>query len=122
MTDLSSLEILLDDLNAPHLECDGATRIAYSRLMRAGFSPTAYMGTIHVEDRFFSPHFWIELEPGCLIDYKARMWLGSHPSVPHGVFLEGQYPLADYKGQKIQMGVMSEGLESILLAPFPDMK
>ncbi len=33
-----------------------------------------------------TPHFWVVLDDGWLVDLRLRMWLGDHDNIPHGVF------------------------------------
>lgn len=116
------LEALLCDLDVPQIECDGATRIAFSRLHQLGVSSRAFIGSISVGGQSFYPHLWLVVEGGIYVDYKARMWLGEHSNVPHGVFAPDDFPDASYKGEELELKPLSEGMQKILLAPFPDME
>jgi hypothetical protein len=50
-------------------------------------------------------HWWIELADGTTVDYRARMWGGSHPHIPHGVFLQKNFERVAYVGveQNVQV-------------------
>ena len=57
------------------LECDGMTRVITYLLSRAGVPHKTMLGTISVKGMGeFTPHYWIELVDGSIVDYKSRMW------------------------------------------------
>lgn len=74
-------------------ECDGMTRCVSTLLTREGVAHTIHAGQVfaHSINSHIPRHFWIEVAHGMLFDIKARMWLGEHESIPHGLF----YPTAE---------------------------
>jgi hypothetical protein len=66
----------------------------------------------------FSPHFWIDLPDGTRIDYRARMWLGDHDHIPHGVFDPQAFPWVTYDGETIELETLTPGLMALLLDGF----
>ncbi len=99
-----------------NLECDGLTRIFHTVLHRAGVEHTCMIGSIvHKESRKGSPlHFWIALPDGSYIDYRARMWVGDWPGVPHGIFNPQDYPLVLYEGTPVELEILSPTLFAVL--------
>ncbi len=53
------------------------------------------------------------------IDYRARMWLGETPDIPHGVFNPADYPRIYYEGSSMKLGLLPDVLFKILTCPFP---
>ncbi|MBS4161489.1 hypothetical protein GWP49_30920, partial [Klebsiella pneumoniae] len=49
-----------------------------------------------------TPHFWVVLDDGWLVDLRLRMWLGDHDNIPHGVFHPDNEPGLFYKGDPVQ--------------------
>ena len=77
----------LSPLESASLECDGFTLVASMLLEREGVPHQRRLGRVTVEGvGDIAHHYWIELRDGRLCDFKARMWLGDDPGVPHGVF------------------------------------
>jgi hypothetical protein len=77
----------LSPLESASLECDGFTLVASMLLEREGVPHQRRLGRVTVEGvGDIAYHYWIELRDGRLCDFKARMWLGDDPGVPHGVF------------------------------------
>lgn len=69
------------------LECDGVTRALSMLLARDGIQHEVHTGALVVTDvGCISYHWWIELAGWEICDARARMWLGTHERVPHGVF------------------------------------
>lgn len=87
------------------LECDGMTRVLSYVLMVNNIKHTVYQGSVEYEDDDIPLHFWIELSDGRTVDYRARMWLGDHKDVPHGVFKKSKFPKVKYQGKAIKMNV-----------------
>lgn len=69
-------------------ECDGMSRCVSTLLTRESIPHTIHAGEVlaHTTGGRISTHLWIELEKGVCFDLRARMWLGNHPSIPHGIF------------------------------------
>lgn len=95
--ELESALIYLDDCQ---LECDGMTYAVSYLLEDAGIEHQRLIGLAsgRAPGTTIFPHCWIELEPGLVIDYRLRMWLGDHEDVPHGVF-HNELNGIRYKGQ-----------------------
>ncbi len=85
---------VLDQLDRCALECDGMTCLISALLSRARIEHTVGVGGIlhRPSDRNVAPHLWINLADGWRVDYRARMWLGDRPEVPHGVFWPSDWP------------------------------
>jgi hypothetical protein len=84
------------------LECDGLTRVLAYLLQQAHIEHVVKIGNVSDTQTGakFAPHFWIDLPDGRRIDYRARMWLGDHEHIPHGVFEPDKYPV-NYDGQPV---------------------
>ena len=93
MTKPHELHLILRSLDERciMLECDGLTRIISYILQMAKVDHLVEIGALHTETVGEIPHFWIKLHDGYIIDYRARMWLGNNPKVPHGVFQSDDY-------------------------------
>jgi hypothetical protein len=91
---------VLDEFENCYLECDGLTTVISSLLTTAGIPHKVYVGRAACSGKRISPHLWVELENGTIIDYRLRMWLGSHPEIPHGVFNPSDYSSVEYVGQE----------------------
>lgn len=93
------LAAALTPLDSTDLECDGSTQAASTVLWAAGVAHTVHGGQIVHRATGTRPpiHFWIEID-GLTLDYRARMWLGTSPDVPHGLFRIADYPSVAYIG------------------------
>lgn len=93
------LAAALIPLDSTDLECDGSTQAASTVLWTAGVAHTVYGGQIVHRATGTRPpvHFWIEIS-SLTLDYRARMWLGTSPDVPHGLFRAADYPSVAYIG------------------------
>lgn len=102
--------------NAP-VECDGFTRIAHSVLTEVGIPHSCMQGQLVSAsgNEELPIHFWIKLNDGRVIDYRARMWLGDDAAVPHGVFKTDEYPNWRYLGTEITLPVFSATMIQLLL-------
>lgn len=82
------LDLILSELDDAPLQCNGVSFAVSAALNRAGILHRIYLG--HVQDKntrsIVTPHLWVALDDGWVIDYRLRMWLGDEDSVPHGVF------------------------------------
>lgn len=86
-------------VDALQLECDGLTRVLSTLMQRDGIDHRVLVGELEVIGIGTIPyHWWIELPDGTLCDFRARMWLGDHEDVPHGVFLPS--PSLKYRASK----------------------
>lgn len=85
-----SLSLWLDSLDSLSLECDGLTRVISALLLRESIDHQVHIGSLEVAAVGTIPHhWWINLPEGFICDYRARMWLGDGPAVPHGFVLPG---------------------------------
>lgn len=92
----------LERYDSCRLECDGLTRVLSYVLSNADIPHTVMLGEIidRLTDNSFSPHLWIELADGRVVDYRARMWLGEAEYIPHGIFnLQDQQ--VEYIGKEV---------------------
>lgn len=96
-----SLERMLEKYDSCRLECDGLTRVLHLLLDKQGIRHTVMGGGIHdeIDNDYFSPHFWIELGNGDIVDFRARMWLGDKDHIPHGIFDPDDFPNMTYDGR-----------------------
>lgn len=106
------IESILQEIEDAPVECDGFCLIASKRLLESGIKTRKFCGKINVRGRAIQ-HIWLQHEE-LIIDYRARMWLGS--SAPHGVFKEAQG--YDYTGEELDNPTISDFLEVALLTPF----
>ena len=106
---MEALKSTLRKYDKCQLECDGLTRVLHTVLVRLNYSHTVMVGSITLGLMRFSPHFWIELPDGRIVDYRARMWLGR--KAQHGIFKQS---LVVYAGEPIEWEPLSDALFNIL--------
>lgn len=108
-----SIESLTSAYDDCQLECDGLTRVLHTVLEREGVPHVVKLGRIEntKTGNAFSPHYWIELPSGEIVDYRARMWLG--PSAPHGIFNPNSTPV-EHKGREVNMPPLTSALFRVL--------
>lgn len=92
MSAATRLSDWLAPLDTCSLECDGMARCIATLLTRERIAHRIVIGELEVIGVGSIPlHFWIRLDApglaGHLIDFRARMWLGTDSHVPHGVFI-----------------------------------
>lgn len=81
----------LAQVDALPLECDGLTRVISTLMQREGIPHQVCIGKLSITKVGMIPlHWWIVLPDGLICDYRARMWLGNLPQVPHGLFAPSQ--------------------------------
>jgi hypothetical protein len=99
---------LLDSLDEANCECDGLTRLVTTVLQWHQIPHTVFKGSVRrkrpddTPDIVVAPHYWVQVGD-LFIDYRARMWLGTDGTVPHGVFVGAEYPTVEYAGEKVGM-------------------
>lgn len=93
------IEQWLSGLDALPLECDGMTRTISTLLERDGIPHTAYCGRLRDSSNPAKAviHWWIELDDGHILDFRARMWMGN--DAPHGAFIPD--PASRYEYVKV---------------------
>lgn len=68
------------------LECDGLTRVISMLMQREGLAHRVCIGALAIPGVGRIPyHWWIVMPDGQTCDFRARMWLGNAPQVPHGL-------------------------------------
>lgn len=87
------------------LECDGLTRVISFRLRELEVPHSIMVGAAFTGKRQVKPHWWIEMFDGRSVDYRARMWLGDEPLIPHGIFRRDDYPNVMYEGEEYRCRV-----------------
>ena len=112
------LTALLSHLEDKPVECDGMSSLVATVLHRNGIEYQGMCGQI-VPKHLGSPipHVWIE-GGGLVVDFRARMWMGDEPSVPHGVFAKSDHP-GLYRGNSVEIQPLPDFLFQILQVPFP---
>ena len=85
---LEWLEIELLGLEDCQVECNGMSWAISYLLDKAGIEHECLLGYVVSEhtDEAVTPHYWISLPGGWIIDFRLRLWLGDSNDVPHGVF------------------------------------
>src|SRR5579859_2152633 len=91
------------------LECDGMTSVIHTVLEERRIAHTVWVGAVTntLSGDIFAPHLWITVD-SLVIDYRARMWLGDNPDIPHGIFTLEEFPAISYKGEEISLPILSE--------------
>jgi hypothetical protein len=114
------LRELLNDLDAAPVECDGMCRLITTRLQNLGIPHQVMVGSVSLNDGSIPHHYWIMVGE-LTVDYRARMWLGDTPFVPHGIFRQDTCA-ARYEGIEIQMDPLHPIVFNELCRPNPDFK
>lgn len=85
---LEWLEIDLMGLEDCQVECNGMSWAISYLLGRAGVEHECMLGYVMSDhtNEAVTPHYWITLPGGWIIDLRLRLWLGDTDDVPHGVF------------------------------------
>jgi hypothetical protein len=112
---------LLEKYDACGLECDGLTRVLTTVLQEHSIPHVCVVGTLtYTGTNEGAPvHFWIDLPSGERIDYRARMWLGERPDVPHGIFDPADFPGVTYQGHPIPLEPLAPALFAVLTMDAP---
>lgn len=115
---MANLEKLLSNYEHCSLECDGLTRVIHYILNKEGIAHDVYLGAVidAKTEEGFSPHFWIVLSDGRIIDYRARMWLGNKTHIANGIFKPEKFPLTRYEGEKINLSVSDTVYYALLMS------
>ena len=117
---LNHLALLLNPYHRlSHLECDGLTNVIHRTLADERIEHTVYTGQVinTANDDTIDVHLWIDVEE-LRIDYRARMWLGNTPDIPHGVFFSANYPTISYQGNPIELRLLPRDVIRELIKPY----
>lgn len=81
------------------------SRVIHFLLSQAGVDHEIFAGAVVCPElgRSFDPHLWVQTADG-IIDFRAQMWLGDNPLVPHGFFAPENFG-CDYDGEAIDISV-----------------
>lgn len=116
--DALKLSSLLDPLDTAPVECDGMSSLVATLLTQQGIQYQGMAGAIQPAGHSgVIPHFWIEVGD-LVIDYRARMWLGDKPDIPHGVFIKADHAQR-YQGTPVQLDPLPDFIFQMLKMPFP---
>jgi hypothetical protein len=124
MIDLSfinHLHLLLNPYDKlHHLECDGLTHVIHRVLSDENIEHTIYTGRViySFNDEHIPIHYWIDID-NIRIDYRAKMWLGDAPDIPHGIFYPTDYPSISYQGSHTQLTLLPHIIIQEIINPYP---
>lgn len=110
----------LNDLDTAPVECDGMCRLITTRLQNLGIAHQVMVGSVSLNDGSIPHHYWIVVGE-LTVDYRARMWLGDSPFVPHGIFRQDTCA-ARYEGIEIQMDALHPSVFEMLRTPVEGFK
>lgn len=103
------------------LECDGLSQVLHKVLADACIKHSFCVGrvayrTASGEERLVKVHCWLEVaEGGLIVDYRLRLWLGSHPDVPHGIFNPDDYTNIKYVGKAVEVVIPNRAIFNALV-------
>lgn len=85
---LEWLEIDLMGLDDCQVECNGMSWAVSYLLDQSGIKHECMLGYVKSEHtgEAVTPHYWVALPGGWIIDLRLRLWLGDTDDVPHGLF------------------------------------
>jgi|TARA_A100001518_G_C1226854_1_gene77627 hypothetical protein len=108
ITTADHLSGLLADLDDANCECNGLTRLVTTTLHWHQIPHSVFKGEVRRKrtdggpDLVVAPHYWARVGD-LVIDYRARMWLGTDVDVPHGVFMAAEFPAVEYAGVEVDL-------------------
>ncbi len=113
---LEELECALLALDDAPVECDGMTYALSLLLTDAGIPHKACCGYVRDcrRNAVVSPHCWIALDSGDILDLRLRMWLGDNDEIPHGVVPVHDQAWLEYRGHRINGSPLSRSILSIM--------
>ncbi len=90
--DIEEIEYLLIDIEELELDCDGMSDQASFILEQNGIPHKRKCGIVTDSQTtvVVSPHCWLELDGGEIIDYRLQKWLGESENIPYGVFVPSE--------------------------------
>lgn len=112
---IPALRALVDRFDGCALECDGMTFVLSFLLHRLRI-PYVMMGGVATclsTNRIVSPHFWIALPDGFVLDLRLRLWLGQEAAVAHGIFQPSEYAM-QYDGHECEQPLPAKYVLDIL--------
>jgi hypothetical protein len=114
----TDLHQLLSSYDAWPLQCNDLTEVLSAILHEHGIEHTCMAGIVILTgtDDGLPFHMWIDLPDGRRIDYRAQMWLGDRPEIPHGIFDPFQFPGLIYKGHPLPPAPFHPALFAVLVA------
>lgn len=118
---INHLRLLLNPYGVlKHLECDGLTHVIHRVLVDENIEHTVCTGQViySVNSEIIPIHLWIDIDD-LRIDYRARMWLGDMPDIPHGVFYPVDYPRIRYEGSPTKLNLLAHAVIQELIKPYP---
>jgi len=96
----NNLEKLISKYDKLPLECDGLTRVISYVLTQNNIQHKTCIGSISDKNGNGIIHYWIKLQNGNYIDYRAKMWLDNSLNIPNGIFNPKDYSDVIYKCNK----------------------
>lgn len=121
---LDAIRAWLDPIDSQaKVECDGMTRVISHLLSKNGICHQVKSGLLTDTLKLYSvevggdefvavTHYWIELDNGEYIDYRARMWMGEYAQ--HGVF-EPEFGRFEYRVvRNADLGKLPESILSFM--------
>lgn len=100
---LEEAEIALLALDDCRIECDNMTWVISYLFNKINLPHKCMSGHVMQSNRkkYITPHYWIELPAGYVVDLRLRMWFGDEDVVPHGIFQPGMHPKFIYFGKEV---------------------
>ncbi|MDU8350281.1 hypothetical protein RYA05_00005 [Pseudomonas syringae pv. actinidiae] len=120
MTSKQWIQNLMSEIESAPVECDGFSALAATVLYKHGIAYQGFVGSLSAGGMVIPLHYWIVVGE-FLIDYRARMWIGEGPEVPHGV-MEYQQVKSMYSGDPVSIEPASEAVYQLLMLPWPDLR
>lgn len=105
---------LLNPYDLPHLDSESATRVFAWLLKQKDEDFVIQLGTVELHGQQFWPHYWIEMENGLVVDYRACAHLPDD-DVPCGVFNPDDYDGVIYLPEKDPRIVVTKTMFEMLV-------
>lgn len=113
---LEEAELGLLALDDCRIECDNMTWVISYLFNRIKLPHKCMSGHLMLSNRkkYVTPHYWIQLPAGYVVDLRLRMWFGDDEAIPHGIFQPGMHPRFIYSGKEVEPYKLTASLASIL--------
>lgn len=115
---LQWIELDLLYLDDCQVECNGMSWAVSYLLDQASIKHECMLGYVMSDNtgEAVTPHYWVTLPGGWIIDFRLRMWLGNTDDVPHGVFHtnETSWLGMRYEGSPLQRSGMEFSREFVM--------